>query len=405
MRIYVIIERYPNPYKPYIDTQVVEFLRLGHDVTIFAGGAYRNTIHAEVRRYRLEERARYYPETLKDLPKHLLPSLFRLSRAPVSRFCRMRQAIEKSWSPKFRLMAMARMLALPETAPDLCLVHNLSTVASFPFLTRYYPESRVVMYFHGGEVGGAPRVTGENRLFADMHAVFTNTEYSKGLAIERGCPPDLVKILPVGFSLSDYIVPPNKSYRPAGKLRLVSVGRMGQEKGFDIAIDALRQLVAGGYTNVHYKLVGSGQRFKALTAYVRENRLEDYVSLVGEMEKREVVQALADSDVLILPSLITETWAETQACVVQEAMLMGLSVITTVAGGVPESIAPEMKAFSVLPGDAAAIRDRIIQILGMSGEDLRRLGVAGRRFVTENYDIVNLTQRLLSQAGCSDIPG
>lgn len=402
MRIYVFIERYPNPYKPYIDTQLVEFLRRGHEVTVLAGGAYRGTIHEEVRRYGLEKKTRYYPETLKDLPRRLPGAVLRLLGAPVQRLSRIVRSIEPNGSVKRNLMALARMLCMPNQAPDLCLIHNLSTVASFSFIPAYFPESRVVMYFHGGEVGGAPRVRSEGVLFSRMHAVFTNTEYSKGLAVSRGCPPDKVRILPVGFSLDDYVIPAGREYRPGGTLRLVSVGRLGEEKGFHIALEAVKQLVDSGQRNFHFKLIGSGQRESQLREYVRDNRLGDFVTFMGELEKRDVVKALAESDVLVLPSLITETWAETQACVVQEAMLMGLVVITTIAGGVPESIPAEMRPFSVMPGDVRAIRERVTDISGMKSQELHRLGQVGRKFVVDRYDITHLTEQLIAGSVAPD---
>lgn len=395
MRIFVFIERYPNPYKPYIDAQLVEFLRLGHEVQVFAGGAYRETVHQEVLRYKLAERTAYYPETLKDLPRHLLPALIRLMRAPGTMLSRIRHCQAPGKSLKSILMAAARMLVMPVHAPDLCLVHNLSTVAYFTFLPACYPNSRIVMYYHGGEVGGTPRVTGAEKLFRSMHAVFTNTKYSKSLAIARGCSPDKVCILPVGFSLPDYSMTSGRRYRSGGVLRIVSVGRMGQEKGFHVALEAVKQLVANGQVNIHYSLVGSGQQVRELQKFVEDNQLGDYVTFLGEMDKHGIISLLANTNVLVLPSLITEAWAETQACVVQEAMLMGLIVITTIAGGVPESIPVEMQAYSVAPGDALAISARITEILGKDEAALKKLGEAGRTFVVENYDIVPITRTLL----------
>lgn len=398
MRIYVFIERYPNPYKPYIDAQLVEFLRLGHEVEVFAGGAYRGTVHQEVLTHRLEEKTKYYPETLKDLPKYILTILFHLVRRPAAMTSRIRRCVKKDAPLKSRLMAIARMLVIPVQSPDICLIHNLSTVASFSFLPACYPESRVVMYFHGGEVGGTPRVTGAASLFNGVHAVFTNTRYSRDLAVSRGCRPEKVVVLPVGFSLADYAATPDRRYRPDGRLRIISVGRMGVEKGFHIALEAIKHLVFSGCVDFHYSIVGSGQQHAELKKFVEANQLHEYVTFMGELEKREVIQALAESDVLILPSLTTETWAETQACVVQEALLMGLVAVTTTTGGVPESIPPEMKIFSVAPGDARAIASRISEILSMNIPELARLGEVGRRFVVQNYDITKVTGQLLEKA-------
>lgn len=398
MRIHVYIERYPNPYKPYIDAQLVEFLRLGHELMIFAGGAYRGTIHQEVVNHRLEEKTRYYPETLKDLPKHFLPSLFSLISAPIKRLSRIYRSVEMRRSFKFNLMSIARMLVLPTQPPDLCLIHNLSTAASFSFLPAYYPKCRVVMYFHGGEGGGMPRVQDEPWVFSKMHVVFTNTQYSKNLAVRRGCDPGKAMILPVGFSLPGYPMSPGRRYLPNGRLRLISVGRMVKEKGFQIALEAVKQLVDFGFTNIHYSIVGSGQQHNELMKFVENHRLGKYVTFMGELEKRDVVTALTGSDVLILPSLASDTGEESQACVVQEAMLMGLTVLTSITGGVPESIPLQMKEFSVVPGDAQAIRAMLTAILGIDERELHGLGVAGRKFVLDNYDVIKVTKTLLAQA-------
>src|SRR5690606_17896531 len=48
LRIYVFVESYPNPYKPYYDHQFADLLRKGHDLTIFAAGAESGVLNPKV---------------------------------------------------------------------------------------------------------------------------------------------------------------------------------------------------------------------------------------------------------------------------------------------------------------------------------------------------------------------
>jgi len=398
MLIYVFVEHYPNPYKPYFDTQFAHFTRIGHEVAIFAGGKYVDTVNDDVRRYELDRKTSYCPTTLKTLPLFFGKILSRCLFAPRLSLRRAVAVYERDRSLKENMLRVARMLVLPERAPDLCLIHNLATAAGFDFLAQIYPHSRVVMYFHGGEVGGVRRVTQEAQIFARMHSVYTNTEFSRRQAIDRGCAPERANVVPVGFDLSHYVPDQGKRYCMDGVLRLISIGRLGEEKGYRYVIDAVAELVAEGRRDLHYTIVGGGQQQSLLQQLVQQRGLSAYVGFAGEQDRRGVVEQLRRADVLILPSVVTDTWAETQACVVQEAMLMRLPVITTQTGGVPESIAEVMRPFAVPCGDAGAIASAVRKIAALTESELAQMGEAGRRFVADKYDIEKTNRTLLALA-------
>jgi colanic acid/amylovoran biosynthesis glycosyltransferase len=144
-------------------------------------------------------------------------------------------------------------------------------------------------------------------------------------------PPERAVVMPVGFDLTDYPAESTRTYRINGVLRLNSIGRLSEEKGLVYAIDAVSQLVTESFTQILYTIVGRGLQDNYFREYVNNN-LQKYVEFAGEKDKSGVVNLLKATDVLILPSLITDTWAETQTTVVQEAMFMRLLVIGTTAG-------------------------------------------------------------------------
>jgi colanic acid/amylovoran biosynthesis glycosyltransferase len=400
MLIYVFVEHYPNPYKPWIDTQIVELLRAGHDVRVLAEAAYRTNISDEVRRFNLEARSGYYPTTLSSLMQHSGPIVGRFFASPIESARRALRATRSSpgLSAKQKLLSASRSVVMPATEPDVCYIHNLVTAARLTFLKAIYPRTRICLYFHGGEVGGQPKVKQDRAIFASVDTVITGTRFAAGQGVDRGCAPDKIAIVPLGFNLADYVPEEPRRYRQDGSLRLVSVGRMSPEKGFLHALSAIRQLVEAGERRVHYRLVGSGIQMQALQAYVRDAQLESYVTFAGEKTRTDVALELARADALVLPSIVTDTWAETQAAVVQEALLMGCLTITTTAGGVPESNAEAMKRFDVAPADPDAIAARIRDLVSLTPDEWQTLGRAGRAFAADKYGIGPLMARILAHA-------
>jgi colanic acid/amylovoran biosynthesis glycosyltransferase len=396
MLIYTFAEHYPNPYKPQFDTEFAYFIRQGHELSIFAAGQYTSTVHPRVKAYGLDKRTHLFPTTLKTLPRFFPRLIAKIVLSPQKSLRNIVAIYDRNDTIKHNVLRVARMLTLPDTPPDLCYIHNIATAQMIDFVHLIYPGSRIVMYFHGGEVGGVKRVERDRHLFGTMHAVFTNTHFSKDQAIQRGCPPGRVMVVPVGFDLTDYPQDSEKQYRRGGILRLISVGRLSEEKGLTFALDALGLLVSQNHRDIHYTIVGRGMQESYLKEYVKQKGIDAYVEFVGEKDKAGVVSLLRDSDVLILPSIVTDTWAETQGAVIQEAMFMRLLIIATNTGGIPESTAKVMEPFSVPPADASAIAAAIRAIASLSTEEMTPLGQAAREFALKKYDI-EVTGAMLKQ--------
>jgi colanic acid/amylovoran biosynthesis glycosyltransferase len=399
MRIFLFAQHYPVPYKSYYDTQFVDLLQQGHEITIWAGSGLDSVLNEKVRRFGLADRTRQYPTTLRTLPRFGGTLIARFLRHP-RWSTRTAKKLSAERAPlKQRLMYIARALVLGPATPDLCLVHELGTGVMFPFLRTIYPNAATALYYHGGETPIVSQLqkNATSNALQSVDIVYSNTHFSRQHAIDRGCPPENIAILPVGFATEDFNPPARRTYRRSGTLELLSAGRMSDEKGFNYALEAVNALVKRGITNIRYSLTGEGYLKPRLEAYVAEHQLQPYVRFLGTLSTEEVLQAMLDADALLLPSLHLGNWAENQACAVQEAMLMKTLVVTTQTGGVPESIAEEMRRFSIPAGDADAIANAIMEILAMSDHDLTALGEAGRAFVLRGYDVRRLNEQLLER--------
>ncbi|HEY3448659.1 MAG TPA: glycosyltransferase family 4 protein [Myxococcales bacterium] len=399
MRIYVFAEHFPNTYKPYYDAQLADWIDEGHELRVFAFGKFDRTRNATVDELALDRKTTYCPSTLRSLPSSAPGLLAELASRPGT----IGRAIHATWHgdlpAKLRLLDAARSVRLPDESPDLCLIHNLVTAQSFGFLERVYPSARVALYFHGGEIPeGGTIVPGlARRAFERAHIVFTNTGYSSAEASARGCPPGKIVICPVGFRVGEYRPAVRKRYREDGLLRLLTVGRLGVEKGLGHALDAARALLDRGVKNFRLRMIGDGPQRAALEARVLREGLGRHVRLVGELPHHALHAEYRAADALLLPSIATPRWEENQGCVMQEAMLMKLAVVSTRTGGVQESLAPELRRFSVEPEDGAAIAKRIEELLALDEEELRRLGAGAREFAAARYDVRALNRRLVDE--------
>jgi glycosyltransferase involved in cell wall biosynthesis len=122
------------------------------------------------------------------------------------------------------------------------------------------------------------------------------------------------------------------------------------------------------------------------------------VRFVGTLAHQQVIEALAAADVILLPSIVTPTCAETQACVLQEAMLVGAMLIATNVGGVPESVPREMRQFLVPPCDPAAMAAAIRQLMALPDARLAELTRENRLYCQTHYDVRKLNRLMLSAA-------
>ena len=396
MRIAIFVEHYPATYKPYFDTQFADLVRAGHDVRINAAGALSRVPSSKVLRWALQERTTYYPGSLRDLPRSV-PALVR-HRPDATLGLREAFATTAGAATRRRIVDVARALSIRGDVPDVALIHGLTAaLAVLPWLRRALPRTPLALYYHGGELPTTPGVPDNlaRNAFTAVDVVFTNTAFSRDHAIARGCPADCIHVLPVGFDIADYLPPSPRDYRRGGTLRLLSAGRMSEEKGFEFAIRAVHRLVEEGVRDIRYELTGDGYYRERLEQYVRANDLEPYIGFLGTLPMDAVIRAMGECDALVLPSVQVGNWVENQACAVQEAMLMRAPVIITRTGGVPQSAPASMQPFTCEPGSIDELSEAIRRMHSLDTGALARLGDSGRTFVERNYDIRQLNQSML----------
>lgn len=110
-----------------------------------------------------------------------------------------------------------------------------------------------------------------------------------------------------------------------GVLNLVTVGRLVPQKGYDILLCVVMQLKENGF-RFKLRILGEGELYEQLFAYIEENSLRDCVELVGF--KKNPYPYIANSDLFVCSSR-----SEGYSLVIAESLVLGIPVISTYCSG------------------------------------------------------------------------
>ena len=170
------------------------------------------------------------------------------------------------------------------------------------------------------------------------------------------------------------------------------LGRLAYQKGIDVLLAATHILREQGH-HCRIILCGTGPDEEAMRHEAQKQGVADLVTWRGSVRHEQVPEEMSKFDVLVLPSRSVPEWKEQFGHVLIEAMAMGIPVIGSTCGEIPNVIGrPDL----VFPeGDAkglAAILERMICEPVWREE----VGQYGMTRVCQHYTHERIAERLVS---------
>jgi glycosyltransferase involved in cell wall biosynthesis len=163
---------------------------------------------------------------------------------------------------------------------------------------------------------------------------------------------------------------------PAERLAIGAVGRLSPEKGFDLLIRSLRELVKVGL-DVELLLTGEGDDKPRLQSLSRELGVSDRIRFLGYRgDPRPIFEAM---DLFALSSL-----REGLPNVLLEAMAMEVPVVATRIAGVPRLVEHMHNGLVIEPGSVAELT-RAMGCLLQTDALRTRFARAGRQTIEDRY--------------------
>jgi len=143
-------------------------------------------------------------------------------------------------------------------------------------------------------------------------------------------------------------------------VKLVSVGRLSHEKGFDLAIEACKNLVGGGY-EIKWYIIGEGEGRGKLEKMIEENQLQDHFLLLGL--KENPYPYIREADIYVQPSRF-----EGKSIAIDEAKILHKPIVVTNFSTAKDQIKNEENGL-IIDMDAHSLSEGIKKLI--HNEELR----------------------------------
>lgn len=239
----------------------------------------------------------------------------------------------------------------------------------------------LVVHCHGSDIHTAPErgaAVAASIRYAVRSAdqlIAVSRPIQRALRRRYGVPDGRVHLIPCGVDTARFHPGDRELARrglglPSAGIRLLYVGDLIPEKGVLLLLEAGAELLRAG-ADLHITLVGSGPLGDTLRDRAALLGIAERFVLLGPQPNERIPELLRASDALVLPSA-----SEGSPVSIIEARAVGLPVLATRVGGVPDLVADGRDGFLFPPGDARALAGALRRFLSLDAGDRAALGRA-----------------------------
>jgi len=171
--------------------------------------------------------------------------------------------------------------------------------------------------------------------------------------------------------------------------RLLNIGRIAEQKGQAILVQAAAQLRDCG-VDFELVIVGDGPMRGEIQRLIEQHNLQERVRITGFLSNQGVLDELLAARALVLPS-----FAEGLPGVFFESLALGRPVVTTYIAGHPELIEVGVNGWLVPAGAVEPLVDAMAKVLTAEPAVLEKMGQAGANRVAEEHDCYKEARKLI----------
>lgn len=196
-------------------------------------------------------------------------------------------------------------------------------------------------------------------------------KFNKIIACSEGCKSAFIEALPI-FSEKTYVIENFQNYEEIYKLsnierkeyskeyfNIVTVSRLGEEKGIDRAIQAIKKCVDKGF-KLQYYIIGDGQEREKLEKMIKNENLEKSIFLCGQTNNP--YRYIKNADLFLLPS-----YHEAAPMVFYESAFLRVPILTTQTTSTYEMIEKNNIGW-VCENSLAGIENKLLYVLNNKEE-------------------------------------
>lgn len=219
-------------------------------------------------------------------------------------------------------------------------------------------------------------------------AIICVAESMRATLEEIAGPLPNLHVIPCGVDTSRFI-----PGTPKEGFNVISVARFAEKKGSLKSIQAF-EILLRDFPQAQLRMVGDGPLWEEAKAYVSAHGLSGNIHFLGAMGQSDYLPLLQESNVFIQHSVLTPSGdSEGTPVAILEASACGLAICSTRHAGIPDAVIEGKTGLLVdehdVEGMAAALKS-----LASDSAATRAYGVAARKHMEEQYDVVKLSAKI-----------
>lgn len=391
MKLTFFTMRFPVASETFVLNQVTHFIDAGYEVeiiSVFPGDLVNR--HAAFDEYGLAAKTHYL------LPEEKISIVDKLNQ-------RIKLVLPKVTKPSLlrslnvrRYGAQSSKLLLPSIVAnakqtftaDVFLVHfGYAGALANKLRELGVLKGKQATVFHGADISRR-HILEEHKLdyvnlFRQSELMLPISNLWKNKLIEMGCPPEKIHVTRMGIEPEKFNFQPRQAFQTP--LRIVSVARLTEKKGLDVAVKASAILKQRG-GQFQYNIIGNGDQDEMMRDFIAREGMEDCVSMPGFKPQEEIRRALSEADIFLLPSkTAADGDMEGIPVALMEAMAVGLPVVSTFHSGIPELIENNVSGWLVEEDDPEALAETLLK-LSQGEVDVAPVVAAARHKVETEFN-------------------
>ena len=274
-------------------------------------------------------------------------------------------------------------------------VNNLKWFTGFtPYYLLRYSNKKILLKGGGlyhDYIIAKKSAERERKIFKECKFFMGRTDWDRRLSsiLSRGSKYyHCDEILRSGFYIHKWQPITKKS-----NLNIISVISKNIFKGLETIFEC-KKILQKNFPDysIHWKIAGirDGDEIAYLTERKYKSKFRDVnIKLLGPLDEEELIKNMLDADLFVHPSHIDNS--PNSVC---EAMLLGMPVIATYAGGIPSILSDKIEGLLVQDGDPYALSGAIIELLE-NIEYATKLAISARQRATARHDPQKIINDLL----------
>ena len=227
--------------------------------------------------------------------------------------------------------------------------------------------------------------------FENCDAITTPSKDLKSKIIEfYNIQPDKIFVIP-NLVDTNHFKPHNDQFNNKIGFKILHVGRFERSKGVETLTKAFIK-IAKKYHDVTLINVGKlrGSSASICESWLEKENLLDRVSFMDFIDYEQLPQYYHESDLVIVPSEIYESFSYTVA----QGLSCGKTVIASKIGGIPETVDYGKAGLLFTPGHVEELEEKIESIY-LKKVNVTEIEVHARNHILENFSIHALKEKYI----------